>query len=107
MPHTGIDAAPIGIMAADDHVVQPDQGGQDRHGGDEPKGTVARYGKGQADDIGFAGPPISVQNRRRAWPIHIAGAFGRAGNYHTYVPMRQTCTGPSWTNAFLGSLSSV
>src|SRR5947208_1150078 len=72
MPDTGIDAAAVGIKAANDQIVDADQRGQHAHCGDQPKRSVARNGERQADDVGFARAPVAVQNCGRALPIDIA-----------------------------------
>src|SRR5438552_14153314 len=72
MPHAGVNAAAVGIKAADDHVVEADERSEHAHRRDQPKRTVAGDSERKPNDVGFAGPPIAVQNRRRALPIHIA-----------------------------------
>src|SRR6266542_820716 len=42
------------------------------HRRDQPKRTVAGDGERKPNDVGFAGAPVAVQNRRRPLPIHIA-----------------------------------
>ena len=72
MPHTGVNAAAIGIQAADHDIVQTDQRGQDAHRGDEPERRVTRDGKRKADYVRFTRAPIAVQNRGGPFPIDIA-----------------------------------
>src|SRR6184192_3615288 len=94
MAHTRVDAAPVRIKAADDHVIKTDERGQNAHRGDQPKRCVTRDGESESDDVGFARAPIAIENGGRALPIDIArslnvgwyqlirlkrGAFARRG----------------------------
>src|SRR5260370_14941204 len=72
MPHARVDTAAVRIESADDHVVDADERGKNAHRGDQPKRCVAADGKREADDVGFARPPIAVKNRARARHIDIA-----------------------------------
>src|SRR5947199_6051261 len=72
MPHTGVNAAAVGIKAANDHVVEADECSEHAHRRDQPERTVTGDGERKPNDVGLARPPIAVQNRRRALPIHIA-----------------------------------
>ena len=72
VPDAGIDPAAVRIMFADGHVVDPHQGGEQTHGRDQPKRTVTRHGKRQADDVGLAGTPIPVKNGGGARRVHVA-----------------------------------
>src|SRR5436190_6645138 len=72
MPHAGVNAAAVGVKAADDHVVEADECSEHAHRRDQPKRTVARDSERKPNDVGLTRPPIAVQNRRRALPIHIA-----------------------------------
>src|SRR5438128_10520467 len=72
MPHAGVNAAAVGIKAADDHVVEADQCSEDAHCRDQPKRCVSGDSERKPNDVGLARPPIAVQNRRRALPINIA-----------------------------------
>src|SRR5438477_3563400 len=72
MSHACINAAAVGIQAADDHVVEADECSEHAHCRDQPERRIAGHGKSQANHIGLTRPPIAVQNRRRALPIHIA-----------------------------------
>lgn len=72
MPHAGVNAPTIRIKAADHHVVEADQSGQNTHGGDQPKRSVATHREGKADDVGFARPPIAIEDRRCPRNIHVA-----------------------------------
>ncbi len=80
--HAGINAAAVRVVAADGHVIDADQGGQQAHGGDEPEGTVAADGKGQADDVGLAGAPVAIENGGGAGRIDVARPSGVTGNDH-------------------------
>src|SRR5439155_1681080 len=75
MPHTGVNAAAVGIKAANDHVVEADECSEHAHRRDQPERTVTGDGERKPNDVGLARPPIAVQNRRRALPIHIARTF--------------------------------
>src|SRR5947199_6146916 len=75
MPHTGVNAAAVGIKAANDHVVEADECSEHAHRRDQPERTVTGDGERKTNDVGLARPPIAVQNRRRALPIHIARTF--------------------------------
>jgi hypothetical protein len=46
MPDAGIDAAAVGVEAADNDVIDPNERGEDAHRGDEPEGGVAPDSKG-------------------------------------------------------------
>src|SRR6266516_1155167 len=72
MPHAGVNAATVRIKAADDHVVEADECGEHAHRRDQPERRVAGHRKSQANHISFAGAPVAVQNRGRAFPIDIA-----------------------------------
>src|SRR6266487_6891347 len=72
MSHACINAAAVGIKTADDHVVEADECSEHAHCRDQPKRTVARDSERKPNDVGLAGAPVAVQNRRRALPIHIA-----------------------------------
>ena len=72
MTDAGVNTATIGIEPADDHVVHPDQRGQYAHWRDQPKRRVTGDGERKPNHVGLARPPIAVENRRRALPIHIA-----------------------------------
>src|SRR2546429_5164301 len=67
-----INAAAVGIQAADDHIVEADECGQHAHRRDQPERRVTGNCKSQTNDVGLARPPIAVKNRRRALPIDIA-----------------------------------
>src|SRR5881396_4309354 len=72
MSHAGVNAAAVGIQAADDHVVETDECSEHAHRRDQPKRCVTGGGKSQANHIGLARPPITIKNCRRALPVHIA-----------------------------------
>src|SRR5436190_930244 len=72
MPHAGVNAAAVGIKAADDHVVEADECSEHAHRRDQPKRTVACDSERKPNDVGLARPPVAVKNCRRALPIHIA-----------------------------------
>src|SRR5207249_2020401 len=72
MPHAGVNAAAVGIKAADDHVVEADECSEQAHRRDQPKRTVACDSERKPNDVGLARSPVAVQNRSRALPIHIA-----------------------------------
>src|SRR5207237_3391432 len=72
MSHACINAAAVGIQAADDHVVEADECSEHAHRRDQPKRCVSGDGKSQANHIGLARPPIAIKNCRRALPVHIA-----------------------------------
>src|SRR5213594_2276643 len=72
MPHAGVNAAAVGIKAADDHVVEADECSEHAHRRDQPKRTVSGDSERKPDDIRLARPPIAIKNCRRALPVHIA-----------------------------------
>src|SRR5947207_12762278 len=72
MSHACINAAAVGIKAADDHVVEADECSEHAHRRDQPKRCVTGDGKSQANHIGLTRPPIAIKNCRRALPVHIA-----------------------------------
>src|SRR5436305_8475229 len=72
MSHAGVNAAAVGIQAADDHVVETDECSEHAHRRDQPKRCVTGGGKSQANHIGLTRPPIAIKNCRRALPVHIA-----------------------------------
>src|SRR5438477_4000816 len=75
MSHACINAAAVGIQAADDHVVEADECSEHAHRRDQPKRCVSGDGKSQANHVGLTRPPIAVKNCRRALPVHIARTF--------------------------------
>ena len=74
VPHARIHAAAVRIKAADDHVIDADERGENAHGGDEPERCIAGNRECEADDVGFARAPVAVKNRGRARHIDIARA---------------------------------
>src|SRR5947207_5571449 len=72
MSHACINAAAVGIKAADDHVVEADECSEHAHRRDQPKRCISGDGKSQANHIGLTRPPIAIKNCRRALPVHIA-----------------------------------
>src|SRR5437773_11101291 len=72
MPHAGVNAAAVGIKAADDHVVEADECSEHAHRRDQPKRTVACDSERKPNDVGLARPPVAIKDCRRALPIHIA-----------------------------------
>ena len=72
MANTGVNAAAVWIKPADDHVIDPDERGQDAHRRDQPERGVAGDSERQPNDVGLARAPVAVENRGRALPIHIA-----------------------------------
>src|SRR5881296_2606333 len=72
MPHAGVNAAAIGIKAANDHVVEADECREHAHRRDQPKRCVSGDGERKPNDVGLARPPVAVKDRSRALPIHIA-----------------------------------
>src|SRR5438094_6581198 len=72
MSHACINAAAVGIQAADDHVVEADECSEHAHRRDQPKRCISGDGKSQANHIGLTRPPIAIKNCRRALPVHIA-----------------------------------
>src|SRR5437660_3732365 len=67
-----VNTTAVGIEAADDHVIDADECGQDAHQGDEPEGGVASDGESKPNDVSLARAPVTVENRGRALPIDIA-----------------------------------
>src|SRR5438067_6942542 len=72
MTHARVNAAAIRVKMANDHVVDPDERREHAHRGDQPKRCVPRDCERQPDDIGFARPPVPVQNRGRARNVDVA-----------------------------------
>src|SRR5438093_8476441 len=72
MSHASVNAAAVGIKAADDHVVEANECSEHAHRSDQPKRCISGDGKSQANHIGLARPPVAVQDCGRALPIHIA-----------------------------------
>src|SRR5205823_10794088 len=72
MSHACINAAAVGIKAADDHVVEADKCSEHAHRRDQPKRCISGDGKSQANHIGLTRPPIAVQNRRRRSEEHTS-----------------------------------
>src|SRR5206468_9525307 len=89
MTHAGINTAAVWIEAANDHVVQADECGEDAHRRDQPERRVTGDGESQADHVSFAGAPVAVQNRGRALPIHIARTLNVSWN-QTFTPKRDS-----------------
>src|SRR5437773_8783498 len=72
MPHAGVNAAAVGIKAADDHVVEADECSEHAHRRDQPKRTVACDSERKPNDVGLARPPVAIKDCRRARNIDIA-----------------------------------
>src|SRR6266700_5972861 len=72
MPHAGVNAAAVGIQAADDHVIEADECSEHAHRRDQPKRCISGDGISQPNHIGLTRPPIAIKNCRRALPVHIA-----------------------------------
>src|SRR5213592_3329533 len=72
MPHAGVNAAAIGIKAANDHVVEAYECREHAHRRDQPKRCVSGDGERKPNYVGLARPPVAVKDRSRALPIHIA-----------------------------------
>ena len=72
MTHARINPAAVRVEAADDHIVQANERGEDAHQGDEPERGVASDSKGEADDVGFARAPVAVKNRGCARNVDVA-----------------------------------
>src|SRR5207249_7922330 len=87
MAHTGVDAAAIRIEAADNHVVESNERGEDAHQGDQPERSVTSDGEGETDDVGFARAPVAVQNRGGARCVHVARTLD-VGWYQLIRPKR-------------------
>src|SRR5947207_4267416 len=71
MSHARVNPAAVGIKAANDHVIDADEGGQHAHRGNQPERSVTSDGKREPDDVGFASAPVAVKNCSRALPIDI------------------------------------
>src|SRR5438552_11207355 len=87
MPNARVHSAAVWIKAADDHVVEADEGGEDAHRRDQPERCVTGNSESEADHVSFAGAPVTVQNRGRALPIHIARTLNVSWN-QTFTPKR-------------------
>src|SRR5438874_7701565 len=72
MSHAGVNAAAVGIQAADDHVVEADECSEHAHRRDQPERSVTGDRERKPNDVGLARPPIAIKDRRRALPVHIA-----------------------------------
>src|SRR6266404_4261323 len=72
MPDTGINAAAVGIQAADDHIVEAHECSEHAHRRDQPERSVTGDGERKPNDVGLARAPIAIKNCRRALPVHIA-----------------------------------
>ena len=75
MTHAGINTAAVWIKAADDHVVEADECGEDAHRRDQPERRVTGDGESQSNHVSFASAPVAVQDRGRPFPIDIARTF--------------------------------
>src|SRR6059058_3894736 len=75
MAHARVNAAAVGVEAADNHVIDADERGQHTHQGDEPEGGVTCDGEGKTDDVSLARTPIAVEDRSGPFPIGIAWTF--------------------------------
>ena len=69
-----IDAAAVGEVLADPNVVNANQAGQRADGQQVRQRRETHRRDRQADDIGFAGAPIAVEQRGSPHPAHIARA---------------------------------
>src|SRR5437667_5352125 len=99
MPHAGVNAAAVGIKAADDHVVEADECSEHAHRRDQPKRTAAGDSERQANHVGLTRPPIAIKNCRRALPVHIA----RSLNVCWYQLIRLKRSWPRATRPLLRS----
>src|ERR1043166_833721 len=72
MSHARVHAAAVRIKPADDHVVDADEGSENTHRRDQPKGSVTGNRESQSDDVGLARAPIAIENSGRARHIHVA-----------------------------------
>ena len=72
VPHARVHAAAVGVMVADDDVVDRHQRGQHAHRRDQPERAVRAERERQADDVRLARAPIAVKNGRRALGIEVA-----------------------------------
>src|SRR5207247_8657718 len=72
MSHACVNAAAVGIQAADDHVIEADECSEHAHRRDQPERSVTGDRERKPNDIGLARPPIAIKDRRRALPVHIA-----------------------------------
>src|ERR1019366_8000708 len=70
----GIDTATVGEMLADPDVIDADQAGQRADGQQVWQRGKTHRREGQADDIGFAGAPVAVEQRRGWHPPDVARA---------------------------------
>ena len=73
----GIHAAPVREAPADDDVVDANQKGERANREDNRQGGEARGCKCQADDVGLAGSPVSVEESCGAAPVEIAWTMSR------------------------------
>src|SRR2546423_13270983 len=65
----GVDAAAIGIDAANLRVGPPDADDEDAHAGDEVEAGGAGDGKGQPKDVEAAGAPITKEQSAGLGPV--------------------------------------
>src|SRR5215471_7736791 len=72
MSDARVDSAAVGIMAADRHVVHPDERHQQTHRCDQPERTVTGDRKSQTDHVRLARAPVPIEDRRRAGCINVA-----------------------------------
>src|SRR5271165_5854073 len=81
MINAGVHATPVGIVPADGHVIDADQGQKRRHCQNEPERAVAGDRKGQANHISLTGAPVAVQDSCRTRRIDVARPLGSTENH--------------------------
>ncbi len=67
-----VDSAAFRESAADNHVVEPDESRQKANRQDDRKRRIAGGHEGQTNDIGLAGSPVAIEQRRGTLPIKIS-----------------------------------
>ena len=72
-PCRGVDAAAIGVFAADDQVADADQDQEDVHEGDVEQRRVTRKIKRQAEDVEPTRAEVAKQHRPAVVPVEFTG----------------------------------
>ena len=101
MTNARVDAAAIGIMPADRHVIDPYKRSKQTHRPDQPGGTVSGYCECETDDVSFAGSPVAIEDRCSPLPVDITRSSRRRAEFHNSL-INGLMRAPAGTLGFLG-----
>ena len=84
----GVDSAALRKGPANNHVVEPDESRQNANRQDDRKRRIAGGDEGQTDDIGLAGPPVAIEQRRGTLPVKISRSLNLQNSPIRQIPDR-------------------